>query len=64
LANSDLQPYVKDIRWLFVRCKNGGLPAPQSQQCEAFAERVAIMIVENQWDGGRAREEAFRLIHS
>ena len=51
---SDLQPYIKDIRWLFVQCKQAGIEPPKGEHCEAFAERVAIILA----DGGMTEAEA------
>jgi hypothetical protein len=44
---SNLQPYIKDIRWLFVQCKQAGIEPPKGEHCEAFAERVAILLADS-----------------
>ena len=56
---TDFQPYVKDIRWLFVRCKQVGIEPPQGLDCEAFAERVSILLADGGMTEGEARELAF-----
>ena len=56
---SDFQPYVKDIRWLFVQCKQASIEPPQGPHCEAFAERVAIMLADGKMTEAEARECAF-----
>jgi hypothetical protein len=57
--SSDFQPYVKDIRWLFVHCKQAGIKPPEGAHCEAFAERVAIMLADGEMTEAEARECAF-----
>ena len=52
---SDFQPYIKDIRWLFVRCKQAGIKPPQGAHCEAFAERVAIILADGEMTEAEAR---------
>ena len=56
---SDFQPYIKDIRWLFVRCKQAGIKPPQGAHCEAFAERVAFILADGGMTEAEARECAF-----
>ena len=52
---SDLQPYIKDIRWLFVQCKQAGIEPPKGEHCEAFAERVAIILADGEMTEAEAR---------
>ena len=52
---SDFQLYVKDIRWLFVHCKQAGIKPPEGAHCEAFAERVAIMLADGEMTEAEAR---------
>ena len=56
---TDLQPYIKDIRWLFVQCKQAGIEPPKGEHCEAFAERVAIIIADGEMTEAEARAFAF-----
>ena len=52
---SEFQPYIKDIRWLFVQCKQASIEPPKGEHCEAFAERVAIMLADGEMTEAEAR---------